>query len=322
MKAKNLNQDRYYTGVPMVSFDLIKELVLVTVGIGVIALVLSFALSSPDAPSVTIKNWATADPADFVTTAAAELAGTSDSALYGPPYTDGSDSVQAIGPLAPQQWAGNAMHLDTAQEFVLGPLTTVSADDAALSTAISTFKKAGSDQQQAWLSAYSDGLANATVENGALTVAAGDYGPVPTLMQKLLVVAQGGSLDGMLLSSPGAFFQTNYSAPLLFMGDGGYLTSLAEPQNLTGDRWGVMNETGSYPGQTWLWLYSMWYQVPPFNTASNADILVVLVVAVLTLLLALVPFIPILRDIPRWIPLHRLIWRHSGSPASEGSESA
>jgi hypothetical protein len=25
--------------------------------------------------------------------------------------------------------------------------------------------------------------------------------------------------------------------------------------------------------------------------------------------LALVPFIPILRDIPRWVPIHRLIWR-------------
>ena len=34
----------------------------------------------------------------------------------------------------------------------------------------------------------------------------------------------------------------------------------------------MMNETGNYPGQTWLWLYSMWYQVPPFNTAPNADL--------------------------------------------------
>jgi hypothetical protein len=30
---------------------------------------------------------------------------------------------------------------------------------------------------------------------------------------------------------------------------------------------------------------------------------------VLTLALALVPFIPGVRSIPRWIPLHRLIWR-------------
>jgi hypothetical protein len=25
--------------------------------------------------------------------------------------------------------------------------------------------------------------------------------------------------------------------------------------------------------------------------------------------LAVIPFLPILRDIPRWIPIHRLIWR-------------
>jgi hypothetical protein len=36
---------------------------------------------------------------------------------------------------------------------------------------------------------------------------------------------------------------------------------------------------------------------------------VILLMLVLTALLALVPFIPILRDIPRGIPVHRLIWR-------------
>jgi len=36
---------------------------------------------------------------------------------------------------------------------------------------------------------------------------------------------------------------------------------------------------------------------------------IVLIVLALTTLLALVPFIPILRDIPRWVPVHRLIWR-------------
>jgi hypothetical protein len=317
MKAKNLDQDRYYTGVPMVAYDLIKEIVLVTVVVGLIVLGLAFGLSSPDSPSVTLKTWAVADPVDFVTTASSELAGTSATAAYGPPYTDGSDSVQALGPLVPQQWAGNAMHLDTANAFVLGPLSTIGSGDTALSTALATFKAATTDQQQAWLTAYSDALANATTDGASVTVAAGDYGPVPVLMQKELTLAQGGSLDGMLLSSAGAFFQTNYSAPLLFLGDGSYLGSLAEGQHLTGDKWGVMNETGSYPGQTWLWLYSMPYQIPPYNTADNADILVVLTVGVLTLLLALIPFIPILRDIPRWVPVHRLIWRHSDSPASE-----
>jgi hypothetical protein len=71
----------------------------------------------------------------------------------------------------------------------------------------------------------------------------------------------------------------------------------------------MMNETGNYPGQTWLWLYTFWYQIPPFSTAPNADLAIVIIMIMLTALLALVPLIPVLRDIPRWVPVHRLIWR-------------
>jgi hypothetical protein len=324
MKANKLDQATYYKGVPMVAYDLIKEIVLVTIGVGVVVLALALGLSSPDEPSVTLKSWAVNAPVDFVTTASAELAGTSDVAMYGPPYNDQSDSVQGIGPIVPQQWAGNSMHLDTAQSFVLGPLSSVSANDPTLASALKSYNAASSDQQQTWLTNYGTAVANATADaNGAVTIPAGDYGPVTVLMNKELTLAQGGSLDGILLSGAGTFFQTNYSAPLLFLSDGSYISSLADDQHLTGDKWGVMNETGSYPGQTWLWLFSMPYQIPPYNDqwSANADILVVLTVGLLTLLLALVPFIPILRDIPRWIPLHRLIWRHSSSPEPSETKS-
>ena len=61
----------------------------------------------------------------------------------------------------------------------------------------------------------------------------------------------------------------------------------------------------------------MWYQIPPFNSdtgflgisAANTDLAVIGVMLLLTALLLLVPFIPGLRDIPRWIPIHKLIWR-------------
>ena len=42
---------------------------------------------------------------------------------------------------------------------------------------------------------------------------------------------------------------------------------------------------------------------------SYGDLLVVLMMVLLTTLLLLVPVIPGLRDIPRWIPIYRLIWR-------------
>jgi hypothetical protein len=77
-----------------------------------------------------------------------------------------------------------------------------------------------------------------------------------------------------------------------------------------------MNETGSYPGQPWLWLYTLWYQVPGWTNSANIDMIAVYMTgAGWTILLLCVPFIPgptPLRDIPRLIPVHRLIWRLPG----------
>jgi hypothetical protein len=256
---------------------------------------------------VTIQRWAQQDPVDFVTTAAAELAGQSDSAQYGPPYTSNTDATQKLGPIDPQAWASVTQPVNSRNDFVINPLKHASVGDAELATALSAFNGASDKEQQAWLDAYTKALDKAQVKDGAVVVTTGDYGPVPVLMSRLLGVARTGGLDGLLLAS-GHFYQTDYTKPLLFMGDGGYLSGLAEQQHLTGDQWGMMNETGLYPGQTWLWLFTMWYQIPPFNAADNADLLVVLMMGLLTLLLLLVPFIPGLRDIPRWIPIHRLIW--------------
>jgi hypothetical protein len=91
--------------------------------------------------------------------------------------------------------------------------------------------------------------------------------------------------------------------------DGSYFSSLASTQHLTGTQWGVMNETGSYPGQPWLWLYTLWYQVPSFSSSANVDLIAIYLTTLATLLLLAVPFLPGLRDIPRWIPVHRLVWR-------------
>jgi len=308
MKAKRMDQRRYYRGVSMAPYDLIKEAILATIVVGLVALGLATVFSSPDEPSVTIKSWSNADPVDFVTTAVAELAGTSDTASYGPPYTEGQPG-QAIGPFAPAGITGDSMHIDTAQLFVLGPLGTIGGGDPAVAAAIAKWQSATPDQQQSWATNYTDALGNATLANGAVAVASGDYGPIPDLMTAELKLAQNGTLDGILLTSPGSFYQTNYSAPLLFMGDGGYLANLGQAQHLEGDQWGMMNETGQYPGQTWLWLFTFWYQIPPFNTADNADLVIVLLMGALTAILALVPFIPVVRDIPRWVPVHKLIWR-------------
>jgi hypothetical protein len=308
-------QDEYYRGVRMVPYDLVKELVLAIAGVGVLAMIIAAILSSPDVAPVTIATWAQQDPVDLVTTATGELAGSTTSGGYGPPYNSAGEG-QSWGPIAPQKWFGVRIPIDSANAFVIQPLQKASFSNTALGTALDAWQKASADQQTKWLDAYTTALGTATVTDGNVVVAAGDYGPLPVMMSNLLGVAQAGGLDGLLATS-GRFYQTDYTQPLLFMGDGGYLSGLADEAHLTGSLWGMMNETGSYPGQTWLWLYTMWYQVFPFNSdtgviglnAGNADLGIIILMTLLTAALALVPFIPVLRDIPRWIPIHRLIWR-------------
>ena len=135
-----------------------------------------------------------------------------------------------------------------------------------------------------------------------------DDGPVPTLIATELTLAQSGAIDADLLAQQ-PFYGSNYTKPLLFIEDGNYFSSLAQKDKLTGTQWGVMNETGRYPGQPWLWLYTLWYQVPGFSSSANVDLIAIYLTALATVMLLAVPFIPGLRDIPRVIPIHRLVWR-------------
>ena len=128
------------------------------------------------------------------------------------------------------------------------------------------------------------------------------------MMADELTLARSGALDADLLAQQ-PFYGTNFTKPLLFIEDGQYFSTKAKAMNLTGSQWGVMNETGSYPGQPWLWLYTLWYQVPGWTNSANIDLIAVYMTGLATILLLLVPFIPGLRDIPRLIPVHRLIWR-------------
>ena len=312
-----MDKKTYYRGVRMIPYDLLKEVTIATLGVLGVVLLLSAVLSSPDVPSVTLQSWSKADPVDFLTTASSELSGSTVVAGYGAPYNSGSGSVQSWGPLAPQTWAGVHVPVNAANDFVLQPLTQATAGDADLAAALSTYRAASSDQQQKWLTAYATGIGAATVAaDGTVTVPSGTYGPVSVLMDRMLTLARSGGLDALLLSS-NHFYQTDFTVPLLFLDDGGYIANLATQQKLIGSDWGVMNETGRYPGSAWLWLYTMWYQVPPFNSTTgflgistaNTDLAVVGVMLLLTALLFLVPVIPGLRDIPRWIPIHKLIWR-------------
>jgi hypothetical protein len=303
------SKQAYYQGVRKAPYDLVKEVLAALAVVSVLVLVLALVLSSPDEPPLTLQSVSHDTPQIFTQTALDELDGNSPVAGYGPPYNNGTGSVQSIGPISLQKLFGVRIPVDTAQDYVLGPLTQAALTSPAVQTALKHFESATAKQQADWESAYNTALGKAKEQGTTLSVPACACGPVPAMMLALLRLGQSGAMDGLLLTS-GHFFQTDYTRPLLFMQNTA-VANRAAVFNLQGSQWGVMNETGNYPGQAWLWLYTLLYQIPPYTTAwaANADAAAVVTVTVLTVILMFLPWIPGLNRLPRYLGVYRLIWR-------------
>ena len=289
-----------------VPYDIIKEGTIAIIVVGLLVVLLATLFGSPDERAITVKAWSNADPIDFATTALGELNGSTVTAQYGAPYNTAAPG-QNLGPLRLAQFAGVTIPVNTVRDFVINPLSSLPYDKS-LSAALTEWKGANASQQKSWVSNYTASASKMTWSNGQIDVPATNAGPVPELINKLTSMARSGALDQALVTG-GGFYTTNYTKPLLFVADGTYLANLAQKQHLLGSQWGMMNETGSYPGQAWLWLYTFWYQVPPFNSSTNADVQVSALMGLLSILLLLLPFIPGLRSIPRKVKVYRLIWR-------------
>jgi len=301
-------------------YDLAKEFLIALIVVIILITGLAVIFGSPDDKPVTVRSWSTADAVGFATTAITELDGTSGTATYGPPYNLNGTTAGKLGPINPAKWLGVHHPIDTAQDYVLGPLSTL-PNAPEVQAAVAEYKSASPTQQAAWTAAYEKAVADAKFVDGKLVVPPGDYGPVGTIIEGLTSMARSGALDGALLSSR-QFYGTDYTKPLLFIADGDFFANLGSAQHLSGDQWGMMNETGQYPGQAWLWLYTLWYQVGPIGSSDNADIMVFSIMIGLTALLALLPFIPGLRSIPRWTRIYRLIWRNHYREVEGGSGSS
>jgi hypothetical protein len=299
----------YYAGIPTAPYDLVREFLVAMGVVTVLVVILALVLSSPDEPPLTMQSIANDSPQIFVQTSLNSLDGNSPISSYGPPYNNGTGSVQYIGPVSLQKLFGVHIPVDPAQDFVLGPLTQASANDPALKAALATYNAAPAAQQTKWTDAYNTALTKAKETPPHLIVPVCNCGPVTTMMSAMLRLGQSGAMDGLLLNST-HFYQTDFTRPLLFMQNDA-VTNKAQQYNLLGTQWGVMNETGNYPGQAWLWLYTMLYQIWPYNGpwAANVDALAIVTVSLLSLLLMLVPWIPGLNRLPRYIPIYRLIWK-------------
>ena len=292
---------------PTRPYDLVREFVIALVVVGLLTGALAAILSSPDRKALSLSNWAKAAPDDVVATATAELAGTSTSASYGPPYNNADVGQKLLG-LSTQKWGGVRIPVDSANQLVIEPLQSVQGDPK-LTAALQTWTHASADQQTKWASDYSDAIT--AVPDGAVAkVKPGSYGPVPQLGTSYVALAGTGGLEG-LLTTKNTFYNGDETKPLLLLADGAYLEDQARAEHLGGDQWGMMNETGSYPGQPWMWLYTFWYQVKPFSTSGNADALVWGMMAVLSLGFVFLPFIPGVRALPKHLGVHKLIWRRA-----------
>jgi hypothetical protein len=287
-------------------YDIVKEGVIALVVVSLLTVLLAVVFGSPDEPSITIKAWSTNDPMDFAQTALSELNGTSGTAQYGAPYNTAATGQQ-LGPLKLAKWVGARIPVNTVKDFVVDPLKSLPGQPG-LTSDLTQWSQAANSTRTDWVNNYTHAANHMKIVEGLLVVNATNAGPVPLMMSDLLQMARTGALDQALVTQNG-FYTTDYTLPLLFLADGTYLSNIADKQHLSGEQWGMMNETGNYPGQAWLWLYTFWYEVAPFNSSGNGDVLVWGVMMVLSVGLVLTPFIPGLRSIPRWTRVYRLIWR-------------
>jgi len=310
---------------PTRRYDILKEGTIATLVILALTFGLAGLLSSPDVPAVTVRSWVQVAPDDFLATAASELNGSSLTATYGPPYNSNGTPQSEL--FAPASLTGVSQPIDPAKVFVLDPLAKAAPTDPGLASALATWNAADAGQQNKWATAYGTAVTKVKFDaQGNPVVPAASDGPVPAMLATELSLARSGGLDADLGAGQ-PFYGTDFSKPLLFLEDGQYYANQAAAEHLTGDQWGVMNETGAYPGQPWLWLYQLWYHLPGWRNSANVDLIAIYLTGAATLLLLAVPFVPGLRDIPRWIPVHRLIWRswHTAQaepPAAPSSEPA
>jgi hypothetical protein len=296
-------------------YDILKEGTIAGLIILGVTIVLAVLLSSPNVPELSVQNWAKVAPADFLATASTELNGTSHTATYGPPYNTNGAPQKIL--FAPADILGVTQPINTAQDFVLRPLSAAAVGNPRLAAALATYRAASPAQQLKWANAYANAVTKVKFVGGQPVVPAAADGPVPIMLANELTMARSGALDSDLLAN-NPFYGTNFTRPLLFIEDGAQFANQATAMHLSGTQWGVMNETGSYPGQPWLWLYTLWYQTS-WGQSTNADLIAIYMTGLATILLLLVPFIPGLRDIPRLIPVHRLIWRGWKETSADGT---
>lgn len=311
--------DSYLKDIPSKPYDLIREGLVVLGVVFVAILLLAVFFGSPDYPTVRAQDVAQADPLALVQTGVNILAGNSSLQGYGPPYTNNPENAQQVLHVAPATWLGVTRPIDPATDLVLSPLQRAAYLNSGLQAALNEYQSATDAQRQQWLASYNTALDGATVSDGQVQIPDGANGPVPVMMQGLLDLGRAGLLEGALGSGSSLPYRLDSTRALLFFQDG-VDHKVAQQLDMLGEQWGMSHETGNYPGGWWLWPVVFLYQIPAIANSANADLLAGLIVGVSFLILFFLPFIPWLRDVPKRLGIHKIIWRdwyaRSAKPAA------
>lgn len=196
---------------------------------------------APYRPAVTNQKIAQTQPVVIMQTALGDLDGQGAIASYGPPYNNGTGSVQSIAGFSPQTWWGTPYQFNTAKNNVLTPLSMLAkaSQNTGLATALKQYENAPAATQQKWDQNMTNALNKATINNGQVGISTGDYGPVQQMMNSELSLASSGLLSGALEreTNQGPYGWNNQN-DLLFL-QGTALHQVAGQLDMKGEQWGI-----------------------------------------------------------------------------------
>ena len=200
-----------------------------------------------------------ADPGDFVTTAVPSSPGRATARLRAAlQHTPGAG--QKVGPLT--RSAGRGHYPSTRRATSSSTPSAASPANAAAAAGARRYQAAPPSQQTRLDRRYTK-ASRTPLPGRDFRLPPGDYGPVAPMMAPCRAGPERRARrrpadDGPVL--PDRLHQAAAVPRRRRL-----LRGPRRAQHLLGDQWGMMNETGSYPGQVWLWLYTFWYQIQPLR---------------------------------------------------------
>ena len=202
-----------------------------------------------------------------------------------------------------QSLSGVRPPIDTANAFVVGPLKTMQSADAALADVVGRTPRVAAEVVDGYATALADDKATALrLPLRATTARARDDRRIDLDGAERSARRRCGRRERVL--------QPELTPAILFLGDGTYFEDLATRAAPHGRPMGDDERNGQLPGPVVALAVLPLLQIEPFASASQrrprhrpdhgiAD----------PPSAHCSPFIPGLRTLPRWIPIHRLIWR-------------